>query len=95
MIKENNSERSGKSFWSSKRIITVFLIIFGVILGMLLQHYYIEPALGSGCLDDLLICKAQVQVLDEENEACYQQNYDLNRMVTSCEYDLRRYQETV
>lgn len=94
MAKQKSTEARGRSFWSSSRIITVFLILFGIIIGMLIQHYYIEPALGETCVEELRICKSQVQVLDEENEACYLRNYDLNRLLTACEYNLRRYQET-
>lgn len=88
MLEEKSTERRRKKFWNSKRILTAFLIIIGIILGMLLQHYYIEPALGQTTFQELKICKAQNQVLDEENDACYQQNYDLNRMLADCERDL-------
>ena len=94
MPKEKSVESHGKGFWSSKRIIVVFLIFMGVIVGVLIEHYYIEPVIGEQSVGELHICKSQVQVLDEENEACYQKNYDLNRMLTSCEYNLKRYQET-
>lgn len=94
MPKERSEESSGKKFWSSKRIITIFILAFVFIFGIMFAHYYIEPMLGQDCMNDLRICKAQVRVLDEENRACYQQNHDLNMLLKACEYDLRRYQET-
>lgn len=94
MPKEKSSERSGKSFWSSKRIIIVFLVFLGLIVGMLIQHYYVEPVIGERCLGDLSICKSQNQVLDEENNACYQKNYDLNRPLADCQRDLRFFEQS-
>jgi len=62
-----------KSFWTSKRIMTIAIIVFGIVVGMLAQHYYVEPLLGEACIEDLRICKAQNQVLNEENVVCYEQ----------------------
>jgi len=89
-----SSEKDGKSFWSAKRIVSIFLLLFGIIAGMLLQHYYLEPLLTNDCVDSLGICKAQVSALDEENTTCFQQVFDLNRMLNLCNYDLQRYMET-
>jgi hypothetical protein len=86
-------EKIARKFWSSKRILTFFLILFGIFVGMLVQHYYLEPLLSNGCIDDLRFCKTQVSVLDEENSACYQQNYDLDRRLNYCERDLELYRQ--
>ena len=91
MLGENNGRK--RRFWSSKRIITIFLIVFGIIIGMLAQHYYIEPLISDQCIEDLRICKAQTSVLDEENDACYQQANDLQRLLDDCERDLELYRQ--
>jgi len=87
------AEKVARKFWSSKRIITFFLILFGIFVGMLVQHYYLEPLLSDECIDDLRFCKTQVLVLDEENNACYQQNDDLNTLLKECERNLGLYRQ--
>ena len=86
-------EKGSRKFWSSKRILTFFLILFGIFVGMLVQHYYLEPLLSDGCIEDLRFCKTQASVLDEENNSCYQKNYDLDRRLTDCERDLELYRQ--
>ena len=34
-------------FWSSKKILTLFLLLFGIILGIIVGHYVVEPVLSS------------------------------------------------
>ncbi|MDP6671209.1 MAG: hypothetical protein QGI60_05360 [archaeon] len=86
-------EKIARKFWSSKRIVTFFLILFGIFVGMLVQHYYLEPLLSDDCVDDLRFCKTQVSVLNEENNSCYQQNYDLDRLLKDCERNLELFRE--
>jgi hypothetical protein len=87
MAKEKSFE-SVKNFWSSRRILSVFLIIFGLIFGMLLQHYYIEPLIGDNAIDELRFCKTQQAVLNEENEYCYQKVHDINALLRVCSQTL-------
>jgi hypothetical protein len=89
MPMERSSEKSG--VWTSARIVTIFILALGIILGVLIAHYFVEPALGDRCVEALGICKSQVQVLNEENDACYQQNYDLNRLLEGCTDELEQY----
>jgi hypothetical protein len=93
-VGSGGSKQGGKGFWSSQRIVLFFLLSLALIFGMLVQHYYLGPLLSGGCVEELRICKSQVQVLDEENKACYQQNYDLNRLLTPCIRDLQRWEES-
>ncbi len=84
------TEGKRKGFWSAKRIVSLFLIAFGFLFGLLVQHYYIEPLLSNDCVDDLVVCKAQVQALDEESASYAQQVHDLNTVFGFCNNDLQR-----
>ena len=94
MVKEK-SEHPGNGFWSTGRIILATCLVFVFLFGALVEHYYIEPSISQGCVEELRICKIQGQALGEESRECYQKADDLNRLLADCGRDLQRYKETV
>jgi len=69
-------KKRGKLF-STPRIMLIVLII-GIVLGAALQYYAIDPILEPARIEQLKLCKTQNELLNQENENCLAQLYDLN-----------------
>ncbi|MDD5147844.1 MAG: hypothetical protein PHH08_00085 [Candidatus ainarchaeum sp.] len=62
--------RGKKSFWSSSAVLLLFCIILGLIVGVIVEHMYIEPVLAPQTLRELNACKSQISLLNQENRDC-------------------------
>ena len=67
--KKKGKGRAGKAIGKTKKILIILII--GMIIGMFLGHYYIEPLIaeaeGSTCKD----CVASKELLTQENDCLY------------------------
>ena len=59
----------GKAFGKSKMLILILIV--GVVLGALLQYYYIDPAIGAMQTDTCRSCFTSKSLLTQENECLY------------------------
>ncbi|MEM4662977.1 MAG: hypothetical protein QXM75_03065 [Candidatus Diapherotrites archaeon] len=55
----SEKDESKKSFWTTKKILFIFLIVVGIIIGALLQHYIIEPLISNKITEKLKTCEAE------------------------------------
>lgn len=80
-------KRKKKGF-SSQLVLLLFCLLFGLIVGILVAHFYIEPILAPQTIQELAQCKAQKDLLNIENQNCLTQLYDANGLLKACENEL-------
>ena len=71
-------KRKKKSSVSGSVVLIVAVLFFGLIIGALVEHFYIEPLLAPITVDQLNSCLASKSLLDLENQNCLRQLYGSN-----------------
>ncbi|GEM_PF-5382427 len=70
---ERASRRTKRGVFSGERILMLFLLVLGLIVGMTIEHQFIEPILGNAALDRLNECVQSKNLLNQELDACYRE----------------------
>ncbi|MBN1940725.1 MAG: hypothetical protein JW772_00925 [Candidatus Diapherotrites archaeon] len=66
-----------KGFWSTTKILVACLLIFGIVVGAVIEHFYIEPLLEPHKVEQLRLCQSQNTLLNQENENCLRELSEL------------------
>ena len=71
MPEKQKSKRKGLLSFSLATWLKIFLFVFGLVIGISVQHYYIEPFLSITAQQQLEKCFSEKQLLDKEINNCY------------------------
>ncbi len=69
-------------FFSTGTWIRIFVIVLAVIVGMGLEHYYVEPVIANEAQKGLDSCNSEKQLLNNEIRSCYTSLGDCNKKVS-------------
>ena len=83
-----------RSFWSSRKIITTFVLIFGIIVGIILSHYFVEPIIGQQYFNKYLNCESTRKLLDEQVDECLLNLNNAQSNWEACNEDLLQCRES-
>ena len=72
---DDRPRRGKKSLWSSSVVLLLFLFIFGLVIGAIVENMYIEPILSPEKVLELQKCQSDKVLLNQENQTCLAQLY--------------------
>jgi len=75
----------GEGFWSSKKVVFISILILGIILGILVGHYVVEPIINNKIAENYESCTAKVDLMETQLDSCYKCIDDKGFEVQSCE----------
>jgi len=78
---EKQKTKGGLLSFSFSTWLKIFLFVSGLVLGIAVQHYYIEPFVSNTFGEQLTSCFSEKQLLDMEINSCY---VDLNNCRKAC-----------
>lgn len=72
------------SVWSSQAVIFISILVFGLIVGIIISHYYVEPLLSGKIISTSEPCYAKTTMLETQLDDCYKCLDDKNIQISSC-----------
>ena len=60
-----------RSFWSSRKIIFISVLVFGMVLGVIVGHFMVEPFIQSNTSKSYDACAEKVTLLENQVDSCY------------------------
>ena len=79
--KKKGKGRVGRVIGKTKKILLILII--GIIIGVVLGHYYIEPLLAEAGGSTCKACVASKEILTQENDCLYSIIGDVT-LINSC-----------
>lgn len=58
--------QKARGFWTKARVLIAIILVAGIIIGGLIEHYAIEPLLNSKLLKSLSECTVQKNLLESQ-----------------------------
>ncbi|MBS3062208.1 MAG: hypothetical protein J4215_06525 [Candidatus Diapherotrites archaeon] len=68
---EQAARKGAGGFFTPSRIFMIFLFVFGVIVGLFVQHQIVEPLFNQGLTGGLNECLSSKKLLNQEIQQCY------------------------
>ena len=82
---EMPKRKKKRSSLTSKRIVLLFLLIIGIVLGAVLEHYFVEPLIEEQSFQKYVNCESKVELLDKQIDDCIECLGENNIEISSCE----------
>ena len=70
MFKLGSGLPGGEKFWNSKRMTLVVVLVIGLFIGVVLQHYAVEPSIQKTFEKKFVDCDKENNVLNNETNQC-------------------------
>ncbi|MCX8189802.1 MAG: hypothetical protein N3F05_01070 [Candidatus Diapherotrites archaeon] len=61
---------STKKFWTARKLVLIFFLIFGIAIGAIVQHYVLEPLLDVSLAEQLKKCKTENLEIHDSLKKC-------------------------
>lgn len=73
-----------ESFWSSKKVVFISLLVLGIIIGIIAGHYFVEPIIDNKIAEYYEACTVKVELMENQLDFCYKCIDEKGFEVQSC-----------
>ncbi len=81
---EGKEQKKGKGFWSVSRILLLFFLVLGIIIGIAIEHYFVEKAISAERENKCNACFENQQLLNDTINSCISEKKALQKKLSSC-----------
>ena len=60
-----------ESFWSSKKVVFISILVLGMIIGIIAGHYLVEPIIDNKIAENYEACTVKVDLMESQLDSCY------------------------